>query len=65
MVQLSKLAEIRAQWVAAGDKPCDHPKTDREYHLGAQTGDVGCLVCGESWPRGGEPPRREQADSDG
>jgi hypothetical protein len=65
MAQMNKLQEIRAQWVAAGDKPCDHPNTDREYHLGSQTGDIGCLVCGRSWPRGSDPPGRPQQAEDG
>jgi hypothetical protein len=57
MVQAAKVAKLREAWIAQGDPPCDHPKRDKEYYLGADTGDTACLVCGETWPRGTEPPR--------
>lgn len=56
MVQMEKVAQLRKAWIAKGDPPCDHPKTDTEYYLGTQTGDTACLVCGRSWPRGSTPP---------
>jgi len=34
---------IREAW---GDKPCDHPHIEREYDLGADTGDLVCTQCG-------------------
>jgi len=44
--------KIRKQW---GDKPCDHPHLEKEYYLGAATGDYVCTQCGCSgdgsdWP---------------
>ena len=30
------------------DKPCDHPKIVKEYHLGMQTGDYVCTTWGET-----------------
>lgn len=27
-------------------KPCDHPKTEKEYYLGSDTGDKVCTTCG-------------------
>ncbi len=29
-----------------GNKPCDHPYLDKEYELGAATGDYVCTTCG-------------------
>ena len=55
MVQMAEVAKIRAAWVAKGDPPCDHPKTDKEYALGGGTGDVACMTCGRSWMRGRKP----------
>ena len=60
MVQLSKVRELIKAWEAKGNPPCDHPKTDREYYLGAHTGDDACLVCGASWPSGQKPPPESQ-----
>lgn len=47
MVQAQKLSQLKSEWEAKGGPPCDHPNVDKEYHLGAQSGDYGCLVCGE------------------
>jgi hypothetical protein len=58
MVQMSKLTQLREAWEAKGNPPCDHPKVDKEYHLGMQTGDKACLVCGESWWPGPPPTSR-------
>jgi len=29
--------------------PCQHPKLDKEYYLGAQTGDYVCTKCGQEF----------------
>ena len=42
-MQTTKAAKLRDRW---GDKPCDHPGWDREYYLGASTGDDICTSCG-------------------
>lgn len=48
-MQLEKAVELREKW---GDKPCDHPELDKEYHLGTATGDYACTQCGRSgWGR--------------
>jgi hypothetical protein len=44
---MSKLVDLRNQWEAKGNPPCDHPTVDKEYDLGGQTGDLACTVCGE------------------
>lgn len=51
MVQMSEVARIRRDWVAAGSPPCAHPVLDKEYHLSAATGDYSCLSCGEDFSR--------------
>ncbi len=49
MVQMTKVAEIRQEWIKAGSPECDHPDLDKEYYLGAQTGDFACMRCGETF----------------
>jgi len=57
MVQVDRLRQLRRDWVASEQVVCTHPNVEREYYLGSDTGDEGCLLCGESWPRGSrEPP---------
>ncbi|MNJ83824.1 hypothetical protein D3C87_12500 [compost metagenome] len=36
--------ELRESW---SDKDCVHPGYDKEYDLGADTGDFVCIQCGE------------------
>jgi hypothetical protein len=57
---MSKFIEIAQQWRARGGGPCEHRRTSKEYYLGSQTGDRGCLECGETWPMAEDPPRRAQ-----
>ena len=42
-MQSKRASEIRQKW---GSKKCDHPEFDKEYDLGAQTGDYICMQCG-------------------
>ena len=49
MIQMTKAAELRRDWAAKGNPPCDHPHTDREYALSSHTGDRVCTTCGETW----------------
>jgi hypothetical protein len=44
-MQMLAAATLKKVW---GDKPCEHPVLDKEYHLGAATGDYACTTCGES-----------------
>jgi hypothetical protein len=48
-MQMDDAAALKRAWEAKGSPPCEHPQLDKEYHLGAQTGDVVCMTCGESW----------------
>ena len=43
-MQMSKSQQLRDEW---GDKPCGHPDFDKEYYLGADTGDKVCTTCGK------------------
>lgn len=43
-MQAKKAANLRRAW---GEKPCEHPAFEKEYILGAQTGDYICTQCGE------------------
>lgn len=55
---MDKAIQLRKQW---GDRPCNHPVLDKEYHLGAATGDYVCTTCGESgWGR--DWNKREQEE---
>jgi hypothetical protein len=55
-MQLGKVPGITAAWKAAGEPYCDHSRKDKEYYLGADTGDWVCLDCGVSWSRGEPTP---------
>ncbi len=54
MVQMKELAEIQKTWIARGRPYCEHPRTEKEYAVSADTGDVGCLDCGDAWRKGTE-----------
>lgn len=42
-MQLEKAQSLRRTW---GNKPCNHPQTEKEYYLGSDTGDKVCTTCG-------------------
>ncbi|MCL2484373.1 MAG: hypothetical protein FWD89_04795 [Firmicutes bacterium] len=44
-----QVREAMALQKAWGDKPCSHPRFEKEYNLGSQTGDYVCTTCGESF----------------
>lgn len=52
MVQAAELTQIERDWRARGAPYCDHPRTAPEFFGGSRSGDLGCLVCGGSWPKG-------------
>jgi len=54
-MQMEKAARLRRLWKAKGNPPCTHSHLDKEYYLGADTGDYVCTTCGEAgfgsdWP---------------
>lgn len=51
-MQTEQAAQLRRKWQAKGNPHCDHPRVDREYTLGWDTGDKVCLACGATLPRG-------------
>ncbi len=59
---MEKVAQIRTAWVRKGKPRCAHEDYDKEYYLGADTGDYACKTCGITWPRGGPKPPPEPGD---
>lgn len=55
-MQASKARSLREQWKRDGGQPCEHERSEREYDLGADTGDAVCLNCGTTWWRNGPKP---------
>jgi hypothetical protein len=51
-MQMDEAARLRKQWERAGSPACDHPRLEKEYYLGSQTGDKVCTSCGETFTRG-------------
>jgi predicted Zn finger-like uncharacterized protein len=48
-MQMKEAATLRDVWTRNGNAECAHPQVVKEYHLGADTGDVACTTCGETW----------------
>ncbi|HOW87124.1 MAG TPA: hypothetical protein P5561_03360 [Candidatus Omnitrophota bacterium] len=42
-MQANEAERLRKEW---GAKPCEHPKWEKEYILGSDTGDKVCSQCG-------------------
>jgi hypothetical protein len=42
-----ELRNLRERW---GDQPCSHPRFAREYYEDVPTGDLACMICGETFP---------------
>ena len=51
-MQSSKAAQLRQAWEAKGNPTCAHPHVEKEYDLGADTGDEACTTCGAVAPNG-------------
>lgn len=64
-MQMQKAQGLRDAWARKGNPPCKHPSLDREYHLGADTGDVVCTTCGQTWwSNDPKRPDRQQTGAD-
>jgi hypothetical protein len=48
-MQMDEAAQLRRNWDRKDNPKCPHPQIVKEYHLGAQTGDVACTTCGATW----------------
>jgi len=44
-MQMLAAARLREVW---GEKPCDHPRIEQEYHFGSNTGEYVCTQCGKT-----------------
>jgi hypothetical protein len=44
-MQRNKVEQLKEIW---GDKPCDHPKIQKEYEHKSLTGNIVCLQCGRT-----------------
>jgi hypothetical protein len=44
-MQFEEAERLRKAW---GNKPCDHPTTEKEYMLGMDSGDKVCTTCGKA-----------------
>ena len=44
-MQMLEASALNKAW---GEKPCEHPTLEKEYHLGSATGDYACTACGKS-----------------
>jgi len=38
--------KLRVEW---GDKPCNHPKIEKEYYADTHTLDYVCILCGKEF----------------
>ena len=56
-MQLKEANQLRKAW---GNAPCDHPNLEKEYSLGADTGDWVCTQCGRSFPRNQSEQSRDK-----
>jgi hypothetical protein len=50
-MQADKAERLREAWAKKGNPSCDHPRLDKEYILGGDTGDVVCTTCGAINPQ--------------
>ena len=42
-MHIEKAHKLRKDW---GSRPCIHPDIEKEYHLGMETGEKVCTLCG-------------------
>lgn len=48
-MQMNEAQELREEWKKKGNPPCKHETLEKEYCLGAQTGDEICTKCGKTF----------------
>jgi len=65
-MQTHEATKRREEW---GEEPCSHDHIEKEYYLGAHTGDYVCTTCGQNFTsvEKAEHDRRkqDQANADG
>lgn len=47
-MKYSDAKQLKINW---GDKPCNHLQIEKEYDLGADTGDYVCVTCGKEFSK--------------
>ena len=57
MMQARDVAQLQEEW---GEKPCNHAHVEKEYYLGADTGDYVCITCGKEFTSREEAERERQ-----
>ena len=55
MAEFGDATAIRRRWTET-PTACSHERTEKEYYLGMQTGDVVCMDCGITWWWNKPPP---------
>jgi len=51
-MQMKEALKLQEEWKRKGCPPCKHKHLEKEYDLGADTGDYVCTTCGETrWGR--------------
>ena len=62
-MQLSEATALHKSW---GNRPCSHPRLEKEYYLGMATGDYVCTTCGQSgWGSNWNEKERQGGDKPG
>jgi hypothetical protein len=46
---MDEASRLRNAWEEKGNPPCAHDELEKEYYLGAATGDYICTRCGQSF----------------
>lgn len=60
-MKLEEANERKENW---GIRPCKHERLEKEYYMGAQTGDKVCVTCGSTfWMGEGVSKSRQAQDS--
>ncbi|MFJ2961150.1 hypothetical protein ACIPIC_02435 [Streptomyces collinus] len=55
-MQMDVGQRLRDEWAAKGSPPCSHPRLEKEYWQGSDTGDKVCDTCGELFYPGKKQP---------
>jgi hypothetical protein len=45
-MQMQQTTELRKNWKANGNPPCEHQNYEQLYFLSSGTGDYVCMTCG-------------------
>lgn len=48
-MQMDEAQRLREEWKKKGSPSCKHTNREKEYSLGADTGDEVCTKCGKTF----------------